>query len=37
MSDGITVKVLGDFGPFSRMGKSIGYQVTIGKSSYLID
>jgi len=37
MSDGITVKVLGDFGPFSRMGKSIGYQVTVGQSSYLID
>jgi hypothetical protein len=29
MGDGITVKVLGDFGPFSRMGKSIGYQVII--------
>ena len=28
-SDGITVKVLGDYGPFSMMGKSIGYQVTI--------
>ncbi len=37
MSDGITVKVLGDFGPFSRMGKSIGYQVTVGQSSYLVD
>ncbi len=36
-SDGITVKVLGDFGPFSRMGKSIGYQVTVGQSSYLVD
>lgn len=37
MSDGIYLRILGDFGPFSRMGKSIGYQVTIGKSSYLID
>lgn len=37
MSDGITVKILGDFGPFSRMGKSIGYQVTVGQSSYLVD
>jgi hypothetical protein len=37
MSDGITIRILGDFGPFSRMGKSIGYQVTIGESSYLID
>lgn len=34
---GITVRVLGDYGPFSAMGKSIGYQVTIGESSFLID
>lgn len=37
MTDGITVHVLGDSGPFSRMGKSIGYLVTIGKSNYIID
>ncbi|MEW6110033.1 MAG: hypothetical protein AB1632_12830 [Nitrospirota bacterium] len=37
MTDGITVRILGDFGPFSRMGKSIGYQITAGNSSYLID
>jgi len=37
MSDGITVRILGDYGPFSRMGKSIGYQIIIGDSSYLID
>jgi ribonuclease BN (tRNA processing enzyme) len=37
MSDGITIKILGDFGPFSRIGKSIGYQVSRGGSSYLID
>lgn len=37
MMDGITIRVLGDYGPFSRMGKSIGYQVTIGQSSYLVD
>ena len=37
MVDGIVVKVLGDYGPFSRIGKSIGYQVTIGQSSYLVD
>lgn len=37
MIDGITVKVLGDYGPFSRFGKSIGYQVTIGNSSFLLD
>ncbi|MBI5739807.1 MAG: MBL fold metallo-hydrolase [Nitrospirae bacterium] len=37
MIDGITVQILGDSAPFSRMGKSIGYLVTIGESSYLID
>lgn len=34
---GIIVRVLGDYGPFSRIGKSIGYQVTIGESCYLVD
>ncbi len=37
MADGITVRVLGDYGPFSRMGKSIGYLVTLGNSQYLLD
>lgn len=37
MSNGITLKVFGDYGPFSREGKSIGYRVDIGKSSYLVD
>jgi len=37
MSDGITIKILGDFGPFSRIGKSIGYQVLLGGHSLLID
>ena len=37
MDDGIIIKVLGDHGPFSRIGKSIGYQLTIGQSNYLID
>lgn len=37
MSDGITLTILGDFGPFSRMGKSIGYKIEIGRHSYLID
>ena len=37
MNNGILVEVLGDYGPFSRMGKSIGYQVTFGRSRYLID
>jgi ribonuclease BN (tRNA processing enzyme) len=37
MADGIVVKILGDYGPFSRIGKSIGYQITVGQSNYLID
>jgi ribonuclease BN (tRNA processing enzyme) len=37
MTNGITVRVLGDYGPFSRMGKSIGYLVTLGNSQYLLD
>ncbi len=37
MAEGITVRVLGDYGPFSRMGKSIGYLVTLGSSQYLLD
>ncbi len=37
MTDGVTIKILGDFGPFSRIGKSIGYQVSRGGRSYLID
>lgn len=37
MIDGIAVRVLGDYGPFSRMGKSIGYMVSIGNSIYLVD
>jgi ribonuclease BN (tRNA processing enzyme) len=37
MTDGITVHILGDSGPFSRAGKSIGYLVTIGEACYIID
>lgn len=37
MITGIEVNVLGDYGPFSRMGKCIGYKVTIGNSTYLVD
>ena len=37
MAKGITVKILGDQGPFSNIGQSIGYLVTIEGSSYLID
>jgi glyoxylase-like metal-dependent hydrolase (beta-lactamase superfamily II) len=37
MKNGIKVRILGDFAPFSMMGKSIGYEVTIGDSIYLVD
>jgi ribonuclease BN (tRNA processing enzyme) len=37
MIDGVKIRILGDFGPFSRMGKSIGYEITTGKFSYLLD
>lgn len=37
MRNGIIFKILGDYGPFSREGKSIGYRVDVGESSYLID
>lgn len=37
ISDGIHIRILGDYGPFSTMGKSIGYQVTIGDASFLVD
>lgn len=33
----IGFKVLGDFGPFSRAGKSIGYMVHVGSESFLVD
>ena len=36
-TEGISFWVLGDFGPFSRMGKSIGYLVSVGGSRFLID
>jgi len=35
--DGITVQVLGDHGPFSRAGKSVGYRLCIGQSIFLLD
>ncbi len=37
MTDGITIRILGDFSPISGMGKSIAYQLTIEQSTYLID
>ena len=33
----IHFKILGDSGPFSRAGKSIGYQLTSGGNRFLID
>lgn len=36
-NNGIHIRVLGDYGPFSAMGKSIGYQVTIGETIFLVD
>jgi ribonuclease BN (tRNA processing enzyme) len=37
MNKGITVRILGDSSPFSKVGKSISYLITIGKSNYLVD
>jgi len=37
MSGEILIDVVGDSGPFSRMGKSIGYRVVVGGRQYLID
>ena len=37
MSDGIEFVVLGDYGPFSEQGKSIGYQALVNGDSYFID
>lgn len=37
MPHGITIKILGDYGPFSKVGKSVGYKITIGQSTYLLD
>ena len=36
-ANGIEVWVLGDFGPFSRTGKSIGYQVSISDKRFFVD
>ena len=33
----IDIWVLGDFGPFSRTGKSVGYMVSIGETQLLVD
>lgn len=33
----LTINVIGDSGPFSRLGKSIGYLLEAGDSRYLVD
>lgn len=33
----LTLDVIGDSGPFSRLGKSIGYLLEVGDSRYLVD
>lgn len=35
--DDIIIEIIGDAGPFSAMGRSIGYRIMNEKSSYLID
>jgi hypothetical protein len=37
MTDDMVIRVLGDFGPFSKMGKSIGYEIKTKKHHYLLD
>ncbi|HEY5791579.1 MAG TPA: MBL fold metallo-hydrolase [Gammaproteobacteria bacterium] len=37
MSDGISVTILGDSGPFSKMGKSIGYLLEVAGKRLLVD
>jgi ribonuclease BN (tRNA processing enzyme) len=35
--DGMLVQILGDHGPFSRVGKSVGYKLRIGQTNLLLD
>lgn len=35
--DGLRVDIIGDSGPFSRLGKSIGYRIRAGDSEFLFD
>lgn len=37
MGNNICLKILGDFGPFSREGRCISYEVEIAGDSYLVD
>lgn len=35
--EGISLKIIGDTGPFSLVGKSICYQLEVGEELYLVD
>ncbi len=37
LNEGIKVDFIGDSGPFSRTGKSIGYRITVGGAQYVLD
>ncbi len=37
MSENICVKILGDYGPFSREGRCISYEIEVCGDNYLID
>ena len=37
MSNNIHLKILGDFGPFSREGRCISYEVDVAGENYLVD
>ncbi len=36
-NSGITIDIIGDSGPFSLLGKSIGYRLRVGDSQFLLD
>ncbi len=36
-NDDLLIDVIGDSGPFSRLGKSIGYRIKAGESEFLFD
>jgi hypothetical protein len=37
LNEGIRIDFIGDSGPFSRSGKSIGYRITVKGAEYLLD
>ncbi|MFP4687984.1 MAG: hypothetical protein ACLFN5_07760 [bacterium] len=36
-NSGITIDIIGDSGPFSMLGKSIGYRIRVGAAEFLLD